>query len=637
MLTNREKQILNTLLDEDNYVTSASLAKRFDVSKQTILNDISDIQEELGKNTIISKKGAGYLIANVPEVKSQLMQACAAPDNDICQLSEEQACVLYDLLEENGRYISAERLGMRRNISSSNVRTIIIKLNDYLKQFNVQITSKKRVGYSIKGDERSLRKVYAVIFYDSSFSSRNRKNAIYDEVLHFTRIEPSLINKEIKKYESICNVEMSENAYCLTSIHISIALKRITDGQEITDERIITPLPVKAKNAAETICDDFEKNLQIRINPCERYLMCLYLSSAQLSACTFNDYSEKGKEEIEVKIAHEIIRIVKSVKEIEFDETHAINDLLIHIHPLLQRAENGIFVANPMLSEVKKKYPEAFGIAYMSNRIFKEYANVILNEDELSYLAVHIELIIETNEENAKVILVCENGIGVSKLLQMKIAREIPSISVIDVVSSANLDKAIKQHPCDFVISTTPVNTNSLVVNISPLLNDADIQTIENYAKHPELRLMDPVFIFLPHSVEKSQKEIIHSVSERLKKQKLVSDRYEQAIWDRENEVSTFVGNNTAIPHAKFDTVNKSSIVIVTTENMVRWGSNDVNLIMFLSFTKNDAKLITKRLQNVYYMLYNQSFHSKIVNAITPEEMHTYFCEVYHHEYFRNH
>ena len=219
----------------------------------------------------------------------------------------------------------------------------------------------------------------------------------------------------------------------------------------------------------------------------------------------------------------------------------------------------------------------------------------------------------------------------------MKIAREIPSISVIDVVSSANLDKAIKQHPCDFVISTTPVNTNSLVVNISPLLNDADIQTIENYAKHPELRLMDPVFIFLPHSVEKSQKEIIHSVSERLKKQKLVSDRYEQAIWDRENEVSTFVGNNTAIPHAKFDTVNKSSIVIVTTENMVRWGSNDVNLIMFLSFTKNDAKLITKRLQNVYYMLYNQSFHSKIVNAITPEEMHTYFCEVYHHEYFRNH
>ena len=365
--------------------------------------------------------------------------------------------------------------------------------------------------------------------------------------------------------------------------------------------------------------------------------MCLYLSSAQLSACTFNDYSEKGKEEIEVKIAHEIIRIVKSVKEIEFDETHAINDLLIHIHPLLQRAENGIFVANPMLSEVKKKYPEAFGIAYMSNRIFKEYANVILNEDELSYLAVHIELIIETNEENAKVILVCENGIGVSKLLQMKIAREIPSISVIDVVSSANLDKAIKQHPCDFVISTTPVNTNSLVVNISPLLNDADIQTIENYAKHPELRLMDPVFIFLPHSVEKSQKEIIHSVSERLKKQKLVSDRYEQAIWDRENEVSTFVGNNTAIPHAKFDTVNKSSIVIVTTENMVRWGSNDVNLIMFLSFTKNDAKLITKRLQNVYYMLYNQSFHSKIVNAITPEEMHTYFCEVYHHEYFRNH
>ena len=635
MLTNRETDILIVLLESNDYITSATLAERFHVSKQTILNDISDIQDEIGEKIIISRKGAGYLFEGTPEMKSKIMREYIPIADTINQLSEEQACILYDLLEENGQYISAERIGRRRNISGSNVRNIIATLNDFLRQFGVQIVSKKRIGYSIKGSERALRKVYAVIFYESSFCSHYQKNAIYDEVLSFTKIDPALIRSEIKKYESLCNVEISENAYFIASIHIAIALKRIKDGQEITNEKIIGSLPPEATIAVKNICEDFESALQIRINSCERYLICLYLSSAQLTYCSLQNIAQT-QSKVEEQIAYEIIKLVKNVKEINFNEQNALNDLLVHIKPLLQRARNGISIVNPMLLEVKKKYPEAFGIAYMSNRIFQEYAKVTLSEDELSYLAVHIELIIETSEENAKVILVCENGIGVSRLLQMKLAKEIPSLTVVDVVSSANLANSIKEHPCDFIISTTPLKIDCLVVYISPLLNDADIQAIQKYIRHPEIRLKDPALFFVPHSSCNTQKEIIRSVARELHEQAFVTDQYEQAIWDRENEVSTYVGNNTAIPHAKFDTVKKSSIVVVTTKNLVPWGSGGVDLIMFLSLTKDDAKIITKRLKNIYYMLFDQSFHSRIANATTAAEMSRYFYEVYDHEHFRN-
>ena len=107
----------------------------------------------------------------------------------------------------------------------------------------------------------------------------------------------------------------------------------------------------------------------------------------------------------------------------------------LHLIPLANRIINQVNLKNPMMNQIKMEYPDAFGIAYMCNSLFKKYFNHLLSEDELAYLAIHIESMIEQEEQAIKTILVCSQGIGVSQLLASRIQTTFSKIKIIDVIA----------------------------------------------------------------------------------------------------------------------------------------------------------------------------------------------------------
>ncbi|HHQ1159555.1 TPA: HTH domain-containing protein, partial [Listeria innocua] len=60
MLNQRQKNILSTLYNENNWLLGKKLADLFQISDRTIRNDIRVIKENIGEDFIFTSKKLGY-------------------------------------------------------------------------------------------------------------------------------------------------------------------------------------------------------------------------------------------------------------------------------------------------------------------------------------------------------------------------------------------------------------------------------------------------------------------------------------------------------------------------------------------------------------------------------------------------
>jgi mannitol/fructose-specific phosphotransferase system IIA component len=75
-----------------------------------------------------------------------------------------------------------------------------------------------------------------------------------------------------------------------------------------------------------------------------------------------------------------------------------------------------------------------------------------------------------------------------------------------------------------------------------------------------------------------SKKEAIKDVSEKMIQAKLVKDDYTQAMFDRDKQISTFLGNGIAIPHGtteKRDNVIQTGIKIIYYPEGINWDEDN--------------------------------------------------------------
>ncbi|WP_318766890.1 PTS fructose transporter subunit IIABC [Lactiplantibacillus carotarum] len=100
------------------------------------------------------------------------------------------------------------------------------------------------------------------------------------------------------------------------------------------------------------------------------------------------------------------------------------------------------------------------------------------------------------------------------------------------------------------------------------------------------------------------------------------SQKYKNAIYQRENEISTAVGYGIAIPHAKTDAVNKATIAILRDLSGIQWGSERVNLIFMIAAEENASDEHLKMLSKISTFLMDEVFRAKLLVANNPKEIY---------------
>ncbi|MGH3089017.1 MAG: PTS sugar transporter subunit IIA [Rubrobacteraceae bacterium] len=140
--------------------------------------------------------------------------------------------------------------------------------------------------------------------------------------------------------------------------------------------------------------------------------------------------------------------------------------------------------------------------------------------------------------------------------------------------------------------------------------------------------------ILKPGSIElgaslASQKEAIQRAGDLLVENGHVEDRYIDSMFEREESVSTYMGNDVAIPHGTNDSkqwVTKSGLSIITVPDGVEYGDGNVARLIVGIAGKGDEHL--EILSKIALVVSEEENVEKIVNSKTKEELLSYFEEV---------
>lgn len=140
--------------------------------------------------------------------------------------------------------------------------------------------------------------------------------------------------------------------------------------------------------------------------------------------------------------------------------------------------------------------------------------------------------------------------------------------------------------------------------------------------------------ILTPENVELgaspgNRDEAIRRAGEILVANGHVEVRYIDSMFEREESVSTFMGNDVAIPHGTSDSkqwVARSGLSIITVPEGVEYGDGNVARLVIGIAGKGDEHLDI--LSKIALVVSEEENVEKIVNSQTKEELLAYFEEV---------
>ncbi|KRQ86456.1 PtsGHI operon antiterminator [Caloramator mitchellensis] len=169
--------------------------------------------------------------------------------------------------------------------------------------------------------------------------------------------------------------------------HIAFAIKRIKENDEIENPFTteIEALYEKDYEVAKKAVELIEKRLDIEVPEGEIGFIALHINAAK---------NRQGISET-IKCAY----ICNSITEILEDELkidinrHSIDyaRFVTHIKFAVHRIKNKIPIKNELKSAIKRKYKEAYNIGKLVAKFMENELGEKISEDEITYLAMHIE------------------------------------------------------------------------------------------------------------------------------------------------------------------------------------------------------------------------------------------------------
>ena len=139
-----------------------------------------------------------------------------------------------------------------------------------------------------------------------------------------------------------------------------------------------------------------------------------------------------------------------------------VTELNRHVLPMLNRLKNNIRLSNALLGEIEAEYGELLnGVMQASTIIAKEFKLPPISKDEAGFITLYFAKYLETHQNKTRILIICTTGIGTSELIAAKIQKDLPNITIVDVISNLNLEEQLEKTPnVDLLISTIPLKKN---------------------------------------------------------------------------------------------------------------------------------------------------------------------------------
>ncbi|MGP5092284.1 BglG family transcription antiterminator [Staphylococcus equorum] len=589
----RHAKLIRLILNNSNdYLSANEIANYLNVSNRTVRSDIKYINSELVKELIVSVKGRGYKMNRTLYSVEQLAEIVTAYTN---KESEILLKIGYQLLMHQ-QPMTVDQLENDFGLTRSEVNDYLKRIQSWCTSFDINVNISKKKGITVNGNEMNIRNA---ILHLNQLSTKHQtvEQFILNEI---PEAHIQMIFQIIKNNLSDYQIQTSDIRIRQLLIHLIIIFKRNNDNDAswVVDE--------ESQIIAQHCIDEINRKLAYGLSDETVKLFSFFISYY------FNKY-DLGLEKVFVKsyIDRMIYQMEKSVG-VNFTKDKALRDnVYSHFSRTYLRIAKNVYINNPLTEDIKKHYPFVFNTLYETVNHLSKDAKINLVEDEIAFLALHFQSSIDRNEKNRfNIVITCYYGLGISSLLEAKIANLDDRIHVIDTLKLENVsqydfsgvDALITTH----FIDKFQVPDTLQVMEVSPLFSNEDANKIQSFIRHKQNPVLNQDELAAIQFDVHSDKQELTEASYVFEQAQIifgdnhsVSEKYIQSALEREKFSSTFIGNGISIPHGDPEKVLKSHVVIFKNMQGFGWKQNRAKLVFFLAIAEQDIPAMKKIIHTI--------------------------------------
>lgn len=432
----RQYEILDYIF-EHNSASLEELTELFGISKRTLYYDLKEINGEITPSAEVRNlKRKFQLVGDLNEIGLLLQKEVYYEDR-----SARLNYILYQILQ--GTFGTIQSVMEELQVSKT---TVVNDIQAVRRELKAQgLTLSYDAEYDITGNERKIREMFLRLMTDDKklidernplveeFNRRSRLGLTEYSVAHLSKIV-DFVKRRINNGHLIRKVFRGEDASGFSYVALVRGLFGITDPKEIQYLTLyIATLPNQKSDPAVEQIQNFVRDLVDRFEA--------------LSAVEIED-----RRQFETNIAR-------------------------HIRSSFYRIKYRYPAVNPVLRDIKTKYSNLFRLVKRVVEQSEDEDFCKMREEEIGFLAMYFGGNIRSRvQPRNRVVIVCPNGLLVSKTLEIQLYRFIPTIQVMGIVPLHQLKNFDK--PYDYIVSTIPIPDYDNVIVAKPILTKANITAL---------------------------------------------------------------------------------------------------------------------------------------------------------------
>jgi lichenan operon transcriptional antiterminator len=634
MLDGRDIKLID-IIDAHPDIDPVDLAERFSVSDRSVRTYVRKTNEALGSCAQIEKRrGGGY---SLRVLNASAFAALRARDAHVGQdavptTPEARVDYLLNDLLSRADWITVDDLAsilfVSRNVITSDLRQVAATLE----RFGLVLEKRPHYGIRVTGPEMSRRLCLANLTLDCIIGTGG--SASLDVIARC--VSESLAEEDF---------QINSAAYQNLLVHIAVAVERIRANcyvpmePEHLERMRSTPEYLIAKKVAAAV----ERELTTELPEEEIGYIAIHLAGKQTL------YTPGSDADANLVISDEVWNVVSRMLEMVWNAFHFDfrNDLELrmnlarHIVPLSVRLRYRMRIDNPLLSDIKQRFPVAYSMALESSCILAEEYGNALSEDEVGYIALAFALAIERQKSERprkNILVVCASGQGSARLLEWRYRQEfgtwLDRIETCDVAHVASRDLT----GIDYVFTTVPLERKLPVPvrEVKYFLDDEDVNSVrrilsgEAAAAAPLAAYFDER-LFLGALDAEDKDGALDALCARVAEVHDVPGDFRALVQRREELAQTCFGNLVAMPHPVTPVTTSTFVAVAVLNHSVSWNGREVRAVFLVSvsslrdqkldaFYRGMARLLTSR-EAIQKLVSNPDFATllDVIDTYSPE------------------
>ncbi|MDT2640293.1 PRD domain-containing protein [Enterococcus dongliensis] len=591
-------RLIVMLQEEHNYLKGKEIAKRLGISDRSVRNYVKDLNDNyLIDSKILTNKNKGYILTGaVEDIKV----------SEHFEFEERMFFIVKFLLDAED-WITYEEIAESLYFSNQTIRLDVIKIQKMIEEQyqNLKIESVIFKGVRLTGSEIEKRLLLESL---SKITTLNKNKFIESLAYHFKDwLKKETVEESVKFFhKKSSSLQIPNNPETTISImsYLIISLRRIAQKHycdynfDSTD--LIEIESTKEFEVAKSIMYDYGNQERIIIPDVEIIYFSFYLISQRLMFSASDDHSISVPKELKDGVM-KALKLLDQIYHLNFSEDEQLfSGLIMHLardmYPLLFN----FYIENSFITTIKKEYIQGYYMAVSFANDLKKSLHLHLPENEIGYIAIHFASFIERSKtKNVKIAILTSRHQSAGYLLKKELERRYTNASITTpICDKANFNEdSLSEY--DLIISFGPISLQQQnIVAINGIPVEENYRMIDNIMKK-----MNYVFVTKIDYFTKKK----YNNKENLLKDLLLgigAPKMLESILDREEFSTTDISDGIAIPHPLLtSSLEKTKIAVAIQEKPLNWGSQFVDLIIMIVPGKNEQKMTSRIMEEIYHII----------------------------------